>query len=120
MKVVSVDDGTVRRTLTCHLALSSCAVSPNEQYVFIGSWDNNVYMYSVSSSKAIDKLPAHEDAVSAICATENRLLTCSWDATVKVLTNSALLILIIFSCGNTRKKACLRTLYIAMKLVKLH
>ncbi|RLN72548.1 hypothetical protein BBJ28_00019162 [Nothophytophthora sp. Chile5] len=83
-KVSATLDGTLRRNLSCNLALSCCDVSPDEKYVFIGSWDNCIYMYSVDVGRVIDHITAHDDGLSAICVFEDRLLSSSWDGSIKM------------------------------------
>lgn len=83
-KVSATEDGTVRRNLSCNLALSCCAVSSDEKYVFIGSWDNCFYMYSVEYGRVVDQVTAHDDGLSGIKVFEDRVLTASWDGSVKL------------------------------------
>jgi factor associated with neutral sphingomyelinase activation len=83
-KVSATLDGTLRRNLSCNLALSCCDVSPDEKYVFIGSWDNCIYMYSMDVGRVIDQITAHDDGLSAICVFEDRLLSSSWDGSIKM------------------------------------
>lgn len=37
-KITVVEDGSQKRSLACHLALSSCGMTKDEKIVFIGSW----------------------------------------------------------------------------------
>ncbi|CEG40584.1 Lysosomal trafficking regulator LYST and related BEACH and WD40 repeat proteins [Plasmopara halstedii] len=83
-KVTATLDGTLRRNLSCNLALSCCDVSNDEKYVFIGSWDNCIYMYSMDIGRVIDQITAHDDGVSAICVFEDRILSSSWDGSIKI------------------------------------
>ncbi|TDH67324.1 hypothetical protein CCR75_001890 [Bremia lactucae] len=83
-KVTATLDGTLRRTLMCNLALSCCDVSPDEKYVFIGSWDNCIYMYSMDVGRVIDQISAHDDGLSAICVVDDRVLSSSWDGSIKL------------------------------------
>lgn len=62
-KVSATLDGTLRRNLSCNLALSCCDVSPDEKYVFIGSWDNCIYMYSMDVGRVVDQITAHDDGL---------------------------------------------------------
>ncbi|CAH0481759.1 unnamed protein product [Peronospora belbahrii] len=82
-KVSATLDGTLRRNLSCNLALSCCGVSPDEKYVFVGSWDNCIYMYSMDVGRVIDQITAHDDGLSAIDVYEDRLLSSSWDGSIK-------------------------------------
>jgi factor associated with neutral sphingomyelinase activation len=66
------------------LALSSVSATPEEKTVLVGSWDNNVYTYSVEFGRVLDTLTAHDDAVSALSLEDNTLFTGSWDSTVKM------------------------------------
>lgn len=83
-KVSASLDGTLRRNLSCNLALSCCDVSPDEKYVFIGSWDNCMYMYSVEFGRVVDQVTAHDDGLSAVCVSDDRVVTSSWDGSVKM------------------------------------
>ncbi|CAI5740174.1 unnamed protein product [Peronospora destructor] len=83
-KVSATLDGTLRRNLSCNLALSCCAVSPDEKYVFVGSWDNCIYMYSMDVGRVIDQITAHDDGLSAMCVFEDRLFSSSWDGSIKM------------------------------------
>ncbi|KAG2780986.1 hypothetical protein PC129_g16903 [Phytophthora cactorum] len=83
-KVSATLDGTLRRNLSCNLALSCCDVSPDEKYVFVGSWDNCIYMYSMDVGRVIDQITAHDDGLSAICVFEDRVLSSSWDGSIKM------------------------------------
>jgi len=55
-----------------------------KKIVIVGSWDNNIYLYSISSGRAISAIAAHDDAISSLCLRKNKLITGSWDATLKV------------------------------------
>lgn len=83
-KISATLDGSLRRNLSCNLALSCCDVSPDEKYVFIGSWDNCLYMYSVDVGRVIDQVTAHDDGLSAVCVFDDRVLTSSWDGSIKM------------------------------------
>jgi len=83
-KVSASLDGTLRRNLSCNLALSCGDVSPDEKYVFIGSWDNCIYMYSVEFGRVVDQVTAHDDGLSAVCVSDDRVLSSSWDGSVKM------------------------------------
>eukprot|EP01126_Amoeba_proteus_P000445 TRINITY_DN10126_c0_g4_i2.p1 TRINITY_DN10126_c0_g4~~TRINITY_DN10126_c0_g4_i2.p1 ORF type:complete len:976 (-),score=197.01 TRINITY_DN10126_c0_g4_i2:134-3061(-) len=74
----------IRSMKVGQLALSSCDLSQNEKQVYMGSWDNNVYLYSVDYSRVIDTLYAHDDAISSLSLAGDILCTGSWDTTVKV------------------------------------
>lgn len=50
----------------------------------VGSWDNNVYWYSIEFGRVMATLDAHDDAVSQVALFGDRLITASWDSTVKV------------------------------------
>lgn len=83
-KMTDVREGTVVREFACESALSCCDVAPDGQFAFLGCWDNRVYMYSIATGAVIDKLFAHSDGISAIRVTRSRLLTSSWDSTIKL------------------------------------
>eukprot|EP01119_Soliformovum_irregulare_P011407 TRINITY_DN2849_c1_g1_i1.p1 TRINITY_DN2849_c1_g1~~TRINITY_DN2849_c1_g1_i1.p1 ORF type:complete len:891 (-),score=264.62 TRINITY_DN2849_c1_g1_i1:87-2759(-) len=65
------------------LALSSCQLSPDEKVVIAGSWDNNIYAYSIESGRTIETVAAHDDSVSCLCLKNDLLASGSWDSTVK-------------------------------------
>lgn len=65
------------------LALSSCQLTGDEKHVIAGSWDNNIYVYSIESGRLVQSIPAHDDAVSCLCLRNDVLLSGSWDGTVK-------------------------------------
>ena len=49
------------------LALSSLEiVDSNGDLVVVGSWDNNVYLYEVTTARVVETLSAHHDAVSCM------------------------------------------------------
>ncbi|DBA00114.1 TPA: hypothetical protein N0F65_000405 [Lagenidium giganteum] len=83
-KVSAAIDGSLRRNLACNLALSCCDVSSDEKHVFIGSWDNCLYMYSVECGRVIDQVTAHDDGLSAVRVVDDRIVTTSWDGSLKV------------------------------------
>uniref|UniRef100_A0AAV1VCW7 Uncharacterized protein n=1 Tax=Peronospora matthiolae TaxID=2874970 RepID=A0AAV1VCW7_9STRA len=83
-KVSAILDGTLRRNLSCNLALSCCDVAPDEKYVFVGSWDSCIYMYYMDVGRVVDQVTAHDDGVSAICVFEDRLISSSWDGSIKM------------------------------------
>ena len=65
------------------LALSSCALSADEKNILIGSWNNNIYSYSIDFGRIIETLPAHDDAVSCLRLKGQSLVSGSWDTTFK-------------------------------------
>jgi WD40 repeat protein len=84
VKVSAVKDGSVAVDLTANAALSCCDVSPDENRLLVGCWDNRVYMYSLETGRELDRVFAHSDGVSALCTVgTNRFLTSSWDSTIK-------------------------------------
>ncbi|GLD99155.1 hypothetical protein PINS_up007873 [Pythium insidiosum] len=83
-KVSATADGSVRRNLSCNLALSCCDVSMDEKLIFIGSLDNCMYMYSVECGRILDHVTAHDDGISAIKVFDDRVITASFDGSVKV------------------------------------
>lgn len=71
------------RDVPGHFALSCGDLSPDERLVFVGSWDNSVYMHSVSTGLVLDKVVAHSDGISAIRVVHDCFCTSSWDSTIK-------------------------------------
>jgi factor associated with neutral sphingomyelinase activation len=91
LKVYSLKDKKVRRSANISkLALSSIAAVKqsfdDKRPCFVGSWDNNIYLYSMSFGNVSNTFRAHDDAVSALqlCEESNMLVSGSWDSTVKV------------------------------------
>ena len=74
----------VRSINVSELALSACALSSDGKSIIIGSWDNNVYVYSIEYGRVLDTLAGHDDAVSSLQLKGTTLVTCSWDSTIKV------------------------------------
>ncbi|KAG6609165.1 Lysosomal trafficking regulator LYST [Phytophthora cinnamomi] len=84
LKLSSTRDVGEFRTVSSESALSCCDVSPDESVVFVGSWDNSVYMHSPTTGLVLDKVFAHSDGISAIRVLQDRFLTSSWDSTIKL------------------------------------
>ncbi|EFA76401.1 BEACH domain-containing protein [Heterostelium album PN500] len=74
----------VRSLNLCELALSSCQLSGDEKHIVIGSWDNNIYIYSVDNGSIQETLCAHDDAISCLKLNNDVLVSGSWDSTIKV------------------------------------
>lgn len=87
LKMYSIEEQRQLRSVNLStMVLSSCVVSPDNQIIIVGSWDNNVYLYSIEYGHVLDKLPVHEDAVSAMVLYQEHLYTSSWDGTIKKWT----------------------------------
>lgn len=85
LKLYSLEDQTQTRSVAlAGMALSSCFVMPDSNIVICGSWDNNVYFYSVEYGNVIDTLLAHDDAVSSVLWRKGFLISSSWDSSVKI------------------------------------
>lgn len=85
LKIYSLSEKKQLRSVNiCELALSSCQLTPDEKAIVAGSWDNNLYMYSIDYGRVKDTVAAHDDAVSCLCLRNDVVVTGSWDATVKV------------------------------------
>ncbi|TDH67584.1 hypothetical protein CCR75_001882 [Bremia lactucae] len=84
LKLSSVENVTQKRIVSSKFALSCCDVSFDERVVFVGSWDNSVSMYSTSSGLVLDTIVAHSDGISAIRVLPGRILTSSWDSSIKL------------------------------------
>lgn len=84
-KMYSVKDKCQSRSINlCNMTLSKCIPVNDNKTVIVGSWDNSVYFYSIEYGRILDTLPAHEDAVSCLLLSGDKLLTGSWDSDVKV------------------------------------
>ncbi|XP_042221981.1 protein FAN-like [Homarus americanus] len=66
------------------MAMSCCLHLPGTDTVVVGSWDNNVYKYSMQYGQVCLLLEAHCDAVSCMQWNNNILVTGSWDCTARV------------------------------------
>ncbi|XP_065828267.1 protein FAN-like [Oscarella lobularis] len=85
LKMSSAKDLQLNRSVSFSgLALSSCVVMPDSKTLLIGSWDNNIYIYSVEYGRVLDSLVGHDDAVTSVCWKNGLMLTSSWDSSVKV------------------------------------
>jgi factor associated with neutral sphingomyelinase activation len=89
LKMTPTGGGSNHEEVVFDAPLSCCDVSPDGQFVFVGCWDNRVYMYSIESRRVIDKRLAHSDGISAICVSRNRFITSSWDSTIKLWSYSS-------------------------------
>ncbi|KAM4688448.1 protein FAN [Discoglossus pictus] len=87
LKMFSTDQKALQRSISfSSMALSSCAFLPGDTTVMCSSWDNNVYFYSIAFGRRQDILMGHDDAVTKILWSKDRLYTASWDSTVKLWT----------------------------------
>lgn len=86
IKLFSLTDNRfIRSTKIGDLTLSSCAFLPQHPtLIAMGSWDNHLYLYNVNYGRILSTTQAHDDAISTIDVKENKLLTGSWDATLKL------------------------------------
>eukprot|EP00026_Physarum_polycephalum_P001800 Phypoly_transcript_01803.p1 GENE.Phypoly_transcript_01803~~Phypoly_transcript_01803.p1 ORF type:complete len:984 (+),score=105.94 Phypoly_transcript_01803:185-3136(+) len=85
LKIYSLTEKKQLRSVNlCGLALSACQLAPEEKSIIIGSWDNNIYVYSVDYGRVSETIAAHDDAVSCLCLRGDNLLSGSWDSTVKL------------------------------------
>ncbi|XP_038068745.1 protein FAN-like isoform X1 [Patiria miniata] len=87
LKLYSLEDQRQRRSISISsMPLSSLSAMPDGKTVLVGSWDDSLYLYSIEYGRIVDKLMAHDDAVSALHLQGEVLVTASWDSTVKVWT----------------------------------
>ncbi|KAG3026053.1 hypothetical protein PC121_g4789 [Phytophthora cactorum] len=84
LKLSSTQDVAQFRDVSGKFALSCCDISPDESVVLVGSWDNCVYMHSVTTGLVLDKVFAHSDGISAIRVLQDRFVTSSWDSSIKL------------------------------------
>ena len=85
LKIYSLGEGKqLRSNNISQLALSSCVLSRDQKYVVIGSWDNNMYVYSNDYGRVVATVPAHDDTVSCLAIRGETLVSGSWDTSVKV------------------------------------
>jgi factor associated with neutral sphingomyelinase activation len=85
LKIFSTESSEqLRSYIVGDLALSCCALTPDEKTIIIGSWNNNIYSYSIDYGRVIDTLLSHDDAVSCLKLRGDILVSGSWDTTFKV------------------------------------
>jgi len=73
-----------RSTKICDLAISSVCLTRDGQSIFLGAWDNHIYIYSERFGGVRSSINAHDDAVASLAINDTRLVSGSWDATVKL------------------------------------
>jgi len=78
----------IRSAKVSDLTLSACAATPDGKQVYVSSWDNTVSLYNLSFGRVVSAVQAHDDAVSAMSVSGARLLTGSWDTTLRVFAVS--------------------------------
>eukprot|EP00761_Pharyngomonas_kirbyi_P001457 gb/GECH01001461.1/.p1 GENE.gb/GECH01001461.1/~~gb/GECH01001461.1/.p1 ORF type:complete len:977 (+),score=232.90 gb/GECH01001461.1/:1-2931(+) len=87
-KVYNLEKGRQQRRIAGgmgEMPLSSLALPEDDnKTVVLGSWDNNIYVYSVAFGRIVDQVNGHFDAVSDISISNHKLVSGSWDASVKV------------------------------------
>eukprot|EP00467_Chlorarachnion_reptans_P021976 CAMPEP_0114497726 /NCGR_PEP_ID=MMETSP0109-20121206/6488_1 /TAXON_ID=29199 /ORGANISM="Chlorarachnion reptans, Strain CCCM449" /LENGTH=1094 /DNA_ID=CAMNT_0001675147 /DNA_START=324 /DNA_END=3609 /DNA_ORIENTATION=- len=89
LRIHQIQDGKQRRAFkvkrrNLSLALSSCVITPDANTVVAGSWDNSVYVYSVTQGTIVSEGRMHEDAVSSVSLSSERVVSGSWDGSVKL------------------------------------
>lgn len=85
LKIYSLGEGKqLRSNNISQLALSSCVLSRDQKYVAIGSWDNNIYLYSNDYGRVVTTIQAHDDTVSCLALCDQLLVSGSWDTSFKV------------------------------------
>ncbi|XP_071092050.1 protein FAN-like [Haliotis cracherodii] len=85
LKMYSLEEQRQLRSVNLSsMALSSCLAMPDNKTIIVGSWDNNVYFYSIEYGRVLDTLHGHDDAVSSIAWRSGTLYTASWDSSVKI------------------------------------
>ncbi|KAK9048167.1 hypothetical protein SSX86_032870, partial [Deinandra increscens subsp. villosa] len=66
-------------------AISSLSIDEEEGLLYSGSWDRTFKVWKMSSSKCLESIKAHEDAVNSVVSTKSGLVfTGSADGSVKV------------------------------------
>eukprot|EP00002_Diphylleia_rotans_P033924 TRINITY_DN7258_c0_g1_i1.p1 TRINITY_DN7258_c0_g1~~TRINITY_DN7258_c0_g1_i1.p1 ORF type:complete len:928 (-),score=199.57 TRINITY_DN7258_c0_g1_i1:277-3060(-) len=85
LKIYNISEKRQLRSMNIgDLALSSCTLASDGKIVYAGSWDNSIYVYSVDYGRVLQQLSAHDDAVAEVRMVGNRMISCSWDSTVKI------------------------------------
>ncbi len=62
----------------------ACCQLISDDVVLLGCLDSKVYTYSIQFGKSIDSVLAHDDTVSALRYSNNRLVTGGWDTLVRL------------------------------------
>ncbi|GAB1602043.1 hypothetical protein Ahia01_000482900 [Argonauta hians] len=84
-KMYSVKEKHQARSINlCNMTLSQCIPVNDNKMVIVSSWDNSIYFYSIEYGRIVDTLFAHEDAVSSLLVSGDKLISSSWDSDVKV------------------------------------
>ncbi|CAA2953101.1 myosin heavy chain kinase B-like [Olea europaea subsp. europaea] len=66
-------------------AISCMSMNPEQEFLYSGSWDRTFKVWRVSSSKCVESVKAHDDAVNSVVATlDGVVYTGSADGAVKV------------------------------------
>ena len=84
LRAYSLQEQRQLRMTSFGLALSGCRTAADSRTLVLSSWDDNLYVYSVDCGRVSDTVPAHDDAVSCVHVLGDRVLSGSWDATVKL------------------------------------
>ena len=85
LKIYSLAEAKqLRSNNISQLALSSCVLSRDQKFVAIGSWDNNIYLYSNDYGRVVTTIQAHDDTVSCLALRDHLLVSGSWDTSFKV------------------------------------
>lgn len=85
LKVHLLDDWQLIRSSTIsNLPLSCLCILPDSKTVLVGSWDNNIYTYSVEFASVTNSTYSHDSSVTCLAWRGNILVSGSWDSTVKV------------------------------------
>lgn len=80
---VHVDFKQTRATTLCNSALT-CVQMLTSDTALVGSLDTKIYSYSIKYNKVMESLHAHDDSVSALRMSNNRLVTGGWDTLVRL------------------------------------
>lgn len=85
LKALQMEDCAIlRSSAVSNLPLSCIAVLPESKTVLVGSWDNQVHVYSVDFASVVCSSYCHDSSVTALCWKADTLATGSWDSTVKI------------------------------------
>lgn len=85
LKIFSITERIQKRSATIsNLPLSTLDVNVDGSLAVVGSWDNNVYTYSVDFGTVVNTNYAHDNSVTCVCWKGNILATGSMDCTVKI------------------------------------
>lgn len=87
LKVVDLFNKTCQKSFKISdVCLSAIAMVKQDELYAIGSWDNNIYIFNISSGNRSKPVVAHNNSISDLIFLQKRkrLLSSSWDCYIKM------------------------------------